>query len=422
MRFPFCFKQSGEMNDMKESTSRLNAVSLIGLIWLVAATTGSSEVPLGLEPDCAQWDVRGQWEFVQTNGASPVFTFEQTETGVLGSAKYGFYKPVICDLVDCKDDYYLVHASVDGTAKGNSFDVVAYWDNGTTGVYTGKIGPQGRIEGSTYDKQHPQTMASWYSNRTATCLTQIGTSASPLTTAPASQTVRAIGRVRLGGTTTKSTLTKCEAAKLARARNSPAAPGLEASCAAEKASGVSDVATAGNEVRRAPPGESPVVTKEGKFGGGATRIALLATQPENSIQVRVRYRKEFGFKDTTNAFGPVGPTSCSAFSISLSEPNGSRRRMRPLPISGDSRMADVGDYYVCSYLISDFPLDQSIVVTARVSGADESGPWNGGDAAQPPTGERRAILEASRTATLNSAMPRARLSYEMVYAPLPRIR
>jgi hypothetical protein len=166
-----------------------------------------------------------------------------------------------------------------------------------------------------------------------------------------------------------------------------------------------------------------VITKEDKFGaGGATRIVLLATIPENSIQVRVRYKKEFGYKDTTNAFGPIGPTSCSAFSISLSEPDGSERRRHPLRISSDSRMADVNGYYICTYLISDLPLDQSLGVSVRVSSTDLSAPWNGGDSAQPPTGERRAILDAMRTATLSVNMPRARLSYEMVYAPLPRIR
>jgi hypothetical protein len=42
--------------------------------------------------------------------------------------------------------------------------------NNTIGVYTGKIGPEGRIEGSTYNKVDPQTTARWYSDRTAKCL------------------------------------------------------------------------------------------------------------------------------------------------------------------------------------------------------------------------------------------------------------
>jgi hypothetical protein len=70
----------------------------------------------------------------------------------------------------------------------------------------------------------------------------IGTASSGLTTAPAAPTVRAQGRVRLDGVTGKSTLTKCEAAKIARARNSPAAPGLEAQCLEEQKRGVSDKA------------------------------------------------------------------------------------------------------------------------------------------------------------------------------------
>lgn len=69
---------------------------------------------------------------------------------------------------------------------------------------------------------------------TRTSSENIGTTSSGLTTAPEPEPIRAQGRVRLpDGTTSKSTLSKCEAAKLARARNSPAAPGLEAQCLAE---------------------------------------------------------------------------------------------------------------------------------------------------------------------------------------------
>jgi hypothetical protein len=36
----------------------------------------------------------------------------------------------------------------------------------------------------------------------------------------------------------------------------------------------------------------------------------------NSIRVQVQYKKEYGYKGDTDAFGYVGPTSCGAFSIS----------------------------------------------------------------------------------------------------------
>jgi hypothetical protein len=44
--------------------------------------------------------------------------------------------------------------------------------------------------------------------------------------------VKAVGRVRLGGDVSASSKSICESARQARARNSPAAPGLEARCAA----------------------------------------------------------------------------------------------------------------------------------------------------------------------------------------------
>lgn len=69
---------------------------------------------------------------------------------------------------------------------------------------------------------------------TRTSSENIGTTSSGLTTSPQPEAVRPQGRVKLpDGTTSRSTLSKCEAAKVARARNSPAAPGLEAQCLAE---------------------------------------------------------------------------------------------------------------------------------------------------------------------------------------------
>jgi len=62
----------------------------------------------------------------------------------------------------------------------------------------------------------------------------IGTSSSALTTGAGPEAVRPQGRIKLPGSA-PSTLTKCEAAKQARARNSPAAPGLEAQCRDEGA-------------------------------------------------------------------------------------------------------------------------------------------------------------------------------------------
>jgi hypothetical protein len=410
---------------MKRSTSRLTTILVVTL--LCYATTASSGVAAAADVECSRWDLNGEWKFVQTNETAPVFRLQHTGTMLQGSAMYFYTHEGQCVIGWCGDDYYQVDGSVDGTVNGDSFEVVAYWNNGTTGVYTGKIGQQGRIQGSGYDRQHPQVMANWYAEPTAKCLVgtpgtggRIGTTSSALGTA-APEPVKPAPRVTLPGGVPVKSLTICEFAKKARARNSPAAPGLEASCAKQRAlesSGVSDVATAGNELRRTSPSESPLITKSEKFGpGGAAALMLAASQPENSIKVRVRYKKEFGYKGEASAFGNVGMTSCNAFSVSAAVADGLRRR-NPIPISSDSKMAEAGDYYICSYLVSEIPLDQSISISVGVSGSDLSAAWQGGGNSQPPAGQQRTILDPTRTAALNSHQPRARLSYEMVYAPV----
>jgi hypothetical protein len=91
--------------------------------------------------------------------------------------------------------------------------------------------------------------------------------------------VRPQGRVKLpDGTPQKSTLTKCEAAKVARARNSPAAPGLEAQCAVEQASGVSDAASATDAVRRNPQTESRTPARAGFVWVGPKEIEAKGTE------------------------------------------------------------------------------------------------------------------------------------------------
>ena len=147
-------------------------------------------------------------------------------------------------------------------------------------------------------------------------------------------------------------------------------------------------------------------------------MALLAMQPENTILVRVRYKKDFGYIGDTSAFGLIGPSSCGAFSVWVGAADGSARLRHPIPINSDLKMEDTGGYYLCSYLASQIPLDQTMRVDVVVSGDNAVGPWIRGDAAQPPPGQHRIILNGSREATLNAIQSRARLSFEMAYAPI----
>ena len=99
----------------------------------------------------------------------------------------------------------------------------------------------------------------------------------------------------------------------------------------------------------------------------------------------------------------------------------SARLRNPVPISSDSRMTDAGDYYVCTYLVSEIPLDQTVSVSVGVAGSDLTAAWNGGAEAVPPVGQQRTIVHATQTAMLRASQPRARLGYDMVYAPI-RVR
>ena len=54
---------------------------------------------------------------------------------------------------------------VSGNMEGDDFYVTI----GTAGIYRGKVGPSGRIDGTTYDRNKPSSKASWFSGRAMRC-------------------------------------------------------------------------------------------------------------------------------------------------------------------------------------------------------------------------------------------------------------
>jgi hypothetical protein len=197
--------------------------------WLLAGAFLALALPGAALAACARWDVNGPLDLVQTNGSVVNATLHQTSTGIQGDARYEVKRD---DGAFNGYNYYDVGGSLDGTLDGDSFDVTIYWTNQTTGVYTGRISPQGRITGSTYDAQHPQTIANWYSGRTLTCL---AAPAAP-SPAPAAKTGKVLGRTYAPpGSPPAAHMTICERARDARARNSPVAPALAEECIASGA-------------------------------------------------------------------------------------------------------------------------------------------------------------------------------------------
>ena len=96
------------------------------------------------------------------------------------------------------------------------------------------------------------------------------------------------------------------------------------------------------------------------------RIRAEDTVPANAIRVNVRYRKEYGYRGSTNAFGDVGPTSCDAFHIDAAAGDGSMRPESLISISSDGTMKAVGGDYVCTYLVSELPLNETIRISVTL--------------------------------------------------------
>lgn len=172
----------------------------------------------GAQAECRQWDATGGWHAIQSNISAgsdttqPLFSLEQSGSELRGTAS--FHRAA-------RGEGDLQHnASVDGVIQGNAMELTAYWDDGAIGVYKATISSLGRAEGDAHDRLNPANNAHWYSDRRFNCLAA----------APATAPSVGFGRIAPRTATAPGT-TICDTAKSARARNSPAAPGLERQCA-----------------------------------------------------------------------------------------------------------------------------------------------------------------------------------------------
>jgi hypothetical protein len=154
--------------------------------------------------------------------------------------------------------------------------------------------------------------------------------------------------------------------------------------------------------------------------------------PPNSIRVRIRYRKEYGFI-TTKWFNSDGPYSCHAFSVDgrvwLGEPGTFGRPKTGnefdvlMTIVQPDLMREEGSYYVCGFTIEGVPLNELIIVKASMVANSKmlTSRWPAGPAGsqpQPPPGSERMILNGSSKVRLTRSDPTAILDFEMVYRPI----
>ena len=149
----------------------------------------------------------------------------------------------------------------------------------------------------------------------------------------------------------------------------------------------------------------------------------------NSIRVRIRYQKEFGYV-TSSKPGNQEPYSCNAFTVDggiwsgASETLGGYKRGGTgdllMTITTPNAMRVAGNYFVCDFTITSVPLNEPILVKASmVSDAKIlTVRWRDGSQPQPPPGSERMILNGSSKVTLTNSNPTAILDFEMVYRPM----
>ncbi len=222
---------------------------------LVLAALFRAGVALAADAGCDQWDVRGHWTLIQSNNTAVSVTLEPSGNGYSGQASFGrmvdddFWA---CSIAACGQDYVSFSGPAVGTLNGNAFELTIYWSDNAIGVYSGVVGPQGLIVGSTFDRNNPRSTAQWHSDRVANCAT-------PAVVAPARPTVL-LGRAA-PATAPDPGKTVCDYAKSARERNSPAAPSLEKQCreymAAHSAPVAAAPAPAAQPAARNPPVMAP---------------------------------------------------------------------------------------------------------------------------------------------------------------------
>ncbi len=185
-------------------------------------------LPSAAEAACELWDLSGSWTMAQSNIKNgPVyFNLEQNGTELRGDAAY---ETVLSE----EWGQTTLSGSVSGTVKGNKFKVYVVWSlpsyspvRRSKGVYSGTIGSQGRLKGTSYDADNIQSHATFSGQKNFLCAESTGAASAPLVEVP----YQALGRVKKSDTVPVAPLSICESARNARARNSPAAPGLERQC------------------------------------------------------------------------------------------------------------------------------------------------------------------------------------------------
>lgn len=127
-------------------------------------------LPAAAQAPCTQWNVSGHWVVGQSNAQPTEIFMMQKGTELRGDATAGGWNRA--------------HGPIDGVVDGDRITFTIDWSGGAVGVYSGRIDPTGRIEGTTHDRRSG-ARASWYSHGTMNCLAREAAAPPPAAPPPA---------------------------------------------------------------------------------------------------------------------------------------------------------------------------------------------------------------------------------------------
>jgi len=150
----------------------------------------------------------------------------------------------------------------------------------------------------------------------------------------------------------------------------------------------------------------------------------------NSIRVRIRYQKEYGYL-TSDRPGNQAPYSCNAFTVDASvwsgepgtfgRPKTGNELTALMTVIGPPELMRVdSSYYVCDFTITSVPLNETIIVSGSMISNSRllTGRWRDGSQPQPQPGSERLILNGKKNVRLTKGAPISTVDFEMVYRPI----
>lgn len=126
---------------------------------ILALLIGLTLACIGVAPtarsDCLQWHLSGQFTFIRSDGRKLT----------VGSLRHG-------QEITGQAYYYekrLYWGDVKGYIDGHDFNVTIDWQPFRREIYEGHIDTQGHLSGTTYEEDHPDHRATWYTKERLRC-------------------------------------------------------------------------------------------------------------------------------------------------------------------------------------------------------------------------------------------------------------